>query len=463
MPFTIRTAALTQKATACAFNGDSLNMNGRVLSADAANAGFRGAGKMASPFVLALASSTCNGVASAALTALNDRMPALKANCDSFPEILSDYFSDSSYALEKSGNAPDSLSVSVLFGYDDNLIAARMGNVRIYRWSAGELLAVGFVPESEDEEMPESSCELIEDIYDGDIYVLCTQGVWDNLTEEEIVAALRAAGDDEKQVVRAIAGAAVQKTKEHNVSVFVARVVSDIVLPTAEDDSDMRIAEPVTAAAAVQQAEEAAPEQAAPVQEEAADAYESSIYVPETEEAVYQPEEEYEEEEEEQEEAAAPSKSKKVLTVLLMVIGLLAAMAAVTFGAYKITYSRQHNGDTPAGLVGVGSQAQYDIDMQTTTVPATTEAPTTEAPTTEAPTTEAPTTDYYSYYNEYYATTEAPTTEAPTTYPSYTPTTEAPTEPVYDPSYEYPTDDPSEEEELPIPVQPDNPEGDYEY
>lgn len=463
MSFTIRTAALTQKASGCTFNGDSLNMNGRVLSVESADAGFRGAGKMASPFVLALASSDCNGVASAALTALNDRIPSLKSDCDNFPVILSDYFADSSYALEKSGNAPDSLAISVLFGYADNLIAARMGDVRIYRWSADALLEVGFVPEEEGEAMPESSCELIEDVYDGDFYVLCTEGVWGTLTETEIIAKLRAAGDDEKQIVRLLASACVSKAKDKNVSVFVARIVSDVVAPVAEDDSDMRIVEVAPSSAPVEVPVETPVAPVAEEEEEAVVEEESNVYIPENEADAYEDEEEYLEEEEE--EAAPPSKAKKALIVVLMILGLLVGMAAVTFGAYKIAFSALHGNDVPAGLVGVGSQAQYDLEQQPTTVApteaATEEATTKEAATEEATTEEATTEDYYSYYEEYYYTTEYEeeevVTEAPTTSTSYYPpeTTEAveDTDPVEDTSY-------WEDAEEEIPMQPDNPEGD---
>lgn len=467
MSFTIHTAALTQKAKAASYNGDSLNMNGRVLSVESADAGFRGAGKMSCPFVLALAASAGNGFASAALTALNDRMPNLKANCDNFPTILADYFADSSYALEKSGNAPDSLAVSLLFGYENNLIAARMGNVRIYRWSADTLMEVGFVPEEEDEPMPESSCELIEDINDGDVYVLCTEGVWGHMSEAEIIEKLRAAGNDEKQIVRQLASAAMQKINDKSISVFVVRVVADKVAAVEADDSDMRIVDAAPAAAPkVSAFVEAQPSKSAVVAEE------SNFYVPESEENVYDSEEE---EYEDEEEVAAPSKAKKALTIILMIVGLLAGMAAVTFGAYKIAYSRQHSDDVPAALVGVGSQAQYDINVEATTVApteaATTDAAATEEATTEEATTEEATTeeedteDYYNYYEEYYQTTEAPT-EAPTTEPAYEyPEEDESEEESYSyPSYEYPEENESEEEsewyeEEPEPVLPDNPEG----
>ena len=92
MNYTIRTAAVTQKATNGSFNGDNLNLNGRVLSMDAANSGFKGAGKMNLPFAVALSSSAYNGYAGAALTALNDRLADLKADPEAFITVLDEYF-----------------------------------------------------------------------------------------------------------------------------------------------------------------------------------------------------------------------------------------------------------------------------------------------------------------------------------------------------------------------------------
>ena len=78
LSYIIKTAAVTQKGANGEFNSDNLNLNGRVLSIENANNGFKGAGSMRAPFVVAFASSPYNGFAGAALTALCDRTDALK-------------------------------------------------------------------------------------------------------------------------------------------------------------------------------------------------------------------------------------------------------------------------------------------------------------------------------------------------------------------------------------------------
>lgn len=450
MSYIIRTAAVTQKSANKEFNGDNLNLNGKVLSMENADKGFKGAGSMNVPFALAFASSDYNGFAGAALTALNDRLAGLKEDENGFSAILDGYFADSKSALEKCGCDSNGLATAVLAGYENKIVAAKMGAVCVLRYADGDLSLIGSAAQDEATEAPACSCNVIEEINNGDLFVLCSANVLESLTEGEIIVALNAADGSEKKAVQMLASKYAKRNPDANVTFTVVRIVKEQEAPA------------VAAAAPVAQPE-------APVYDE-----------PQAEENVYDPEsEEYEEDDE----PADPR--KKILLWVILAVALLLVMAATTFAAYKITWSRNH-ADVSAGVVVSGGNAQYDVNAEQPSEAPSTEAATeeateeateaateeaTEEPTQAETTTEEDDDDYYYDEDEeddddngYYDDEEDATTVEPVTRPVQQPDpteppTEAPTEaPVVDPT-SAPDDGGEEEPSILYPAPDDNENG----
>ncbi len=432
MSFIIKTAAVTQKGANGEFNSDNLNLNGRVLSIENANNGFKGAGSMRAPFVVAFASSPYNGFAGAALTALCDRTDALKKDDNSFASVLDGYFADSKHALEQCNCEADGLAVSMLVGYESKLVAAKMGNACILRYTDGDLVNMG----TEQAEQP-YFCEEIS-VNHGDMYVLCPSSALSALTEGEIIVALNAADGNEKKAVQMLAGKFAKRNPEASDTFVVIRV---------EQQGAPAVVAPVVAEAAAPVHEEPV----AAAQEESADYEEENVYEPETDEYDEEPQ-------------ADPR--KKLLLWVILCVALVLGMVIAGFAAYKISFARNHS-DVSAGVVVAGSDAQYDVDIDLTTEAPTTEAvtePVTEEATsedaTEAPT-EAETTteedDYYyddDYYedddDDYYEDNDDEAT-VPETVPR---PTEAPTEAPTQAPTDAPTDAPDNNDDEPTQGRP---------
>lgn len=456
MSYIIRTAAVTQKSANREFNGDNLNLNGKVLSMENADKGFKGAGSMNAPFSVAMSSSEYNGFAGAALTALNDRLAGLKEDENNFANVLDAYFADSRHALEKCGCDANGLSIAVLVGYENSLVAARMGDICILRYSDGELTKVGYVPQSETEERPQCSCEMIEDIVNGDLYVLCSENVLAALTEGEIIVTLNAADGNEKKAVQMLTAKFAKRNPDVSATFAVVRIVEQA---------------PVSAAAPVVAAVETAQAPAATVPP--AEKEDDNVYEPENEE-------------DELTEESGNSR-KNILMWVILCVALVLVMAIAGFAAYKISFTRNHS-DVAVGVVVAGSDAQYDIEI-VTDAPITEEATeeVTEVATeeateeatqepTEAVTTQSSDDDEDDYYYDddededdyYYDDDEDVTTVEPVTRPVVDDPTEEPTDPpVVEPDetssdtpIEAPTDAPTEDpEDNPIEDPEDNSEG----
>ncbi len=356
MSYIIKTAAITQKSANGEFNSDNLNLNGKVLSLENANNGFKGAGSMRTPFAVAYASSPYNGFAGAALTALNDRLDTLKEDAYRFHSVFDGFFSDSKHALAQCNCGDEGLSVSALVGYENKLVAVKMGDACVLRYTDGELINMGSAQENENQSY---ACEEIDTVTDGDLFVLCPAAALTAMTTGEIIIALNAADGNEKKAVQMLAAKFAKRNPAAADTFAVIRIV--------------RQDAPV-AAAPVETFAQPAP---TPVYTEPP--VEVQQNEPVADNNVYEPE---------HADYAQPVQVNKGKTALLWV-GLCAALVLLMiitgFAAYKIAFARNH-GDVEAGVVIAGSDAQYDIDVDTATQPAATEAATEEA--TEEPTAE---------------------------------------------------------------------------
>ncbi len=130
-------AVITSKAKGAANNKDSVNMNGRVLTLQEADKGYKGAGSFNAPCVLALASSVRDGYSAAALTALNERMQSIRDSESGFKNAIDLYFSDASYALTRLDAGENALSLAVLYTYGNSISVARLGGDVIYQNLSG--------------------------------------------------------------------------------------------------------------------------------------------------------------------------------------------------------------------------------------------------------------------------------------------------------------------------------------
>ncbi len=442
MSYIIKTAAVTQKSVNGEFNSDNLNLNGRVLSIENANGGFKGAGSMRAPFAVAFASSPYNGFAGAALTALSDRLDALKEDENRFATVLNGYFVDSRNALEQCNCDSDGLAVSILIGYENRLVAAKMGNACILRYTDGDLINMGVGQDVQQSYF----CETIDTVVDGDLFVLCPETALSALTEGEIIVALNAADGNEKKAVQLLASKFAKRNSDVSDTFVVIRI---------EQQADPAVVAPVAAQPVV--AEQA--ETVADPQEDLPDS--ENVYEPETEDYAEQPQ---------------SDSRKKILLWAILCVALILVMAITGFAAYKIAFARNH-ADVSAGVVVSGGDAQYDVDIDQTAEVPTTELPTevvTEEATSENATeeatqeaTEADTTtedddDYYyddddDYYDDddgYYDDDEDDVT-VPETVPRPTEApSEAPTETPTDAPEDTPTDAPDNNEEEPTAGRP---------
>lgn len=413
-------AAVTLKRSGTAYNNDSININGKVPSLDSANAGYKGAGAMSTPFAVALSSSERNGFAAAALTALNDRITALKQSGDDYAQVLSDYFCDSEYALEKSRCSSSFLATSVLYGYGSSIVAARMGSAQLYRYSDGVLSPVGIVIKPGDDHVPFSSCELIENAADGDFFILCSGGVFSVLDTDEITAILVSANGSAKRAAQGLTAAALAKDgSEDAVSLIVLRIFADDapavlpILPVTPEEA---------AAAAI--AEEA-DNTALPANEEAEEAEESASEATD-EESSEEEEEEAAEEADAIPEEAPQSKTNKTVKRLLTVILVICGMIVLTFATYKI-----------AGAVKNRISDKPETTTEETTADESTtaeESTTADKTTAQAATTEPATTSAQVFNpNPVPTTRRQVSTAAPST---KAPTSAAPTETTVEPTAE---------------------------
>ena len=64
--------AITKSRLVKGFNGDNMNLNGRVISLENADKGFKAAGAVKTPYVSVIASGNRKGFAAGAVTAFND-------------------------------------------------------------------------------------------------------------------------------------------------------------------------------------------------------------------------------------------------------------------------------------------------------------------------------------------------------------------------------------------------------
>ena len=130
--------AITKSRLAKGFNGDNLNLNGKVISVQEADAGFKAAGRVKPPYIAVLASGNQKGFASGAAIAFNDYVKDINLSKYNAEAVIGRYFDDMQAVVEKCNIDGGKLSIAILCVYDDCIIAAKTGENHLLRFSEGE-------------------------------------------------------------------------------------------------------------------------------------------------------------------------------------------------------------------------------------------------------------------------------------------------------------------------------------
>ncbi len=182
--------AITKSRLAKGFNGDNLNLNGKVISIEEADAGFKAAGKVKPPYIAVLSSGNQKGFASGAAVAFNDYVKDINLNKYNAEAVISRYFDDMQAVVEKCNIDGGRLSIGIICVYDDCIIAAKTGENHLLRFSEGELFEIAL---SDDE--AGRGYQFIDVISDGDMFALIGEEASVNLDYDGIVNVFDAEGD----------------------------------------------------------------------------------------------------------------------------------------------------------------------------------------------------------------------------------------------------------------------------
>lgn len=187
--------AITKSRLAKGFNGDNLNLNGKVISIEEADAGFKAAGKVKPPYIAVLSSGNQKGFASGAAVAFNDYVKDINLNKYNAEAVISRYFDDMQTVVEKCNIEGGRLSIGIICVYDDCIIAAKTGENHLLRFSEGELFEIAL---SDDE--AGRGFQFIDVISDGDMFALIGEEASAELDYDAIVNAFDSEGDLKEKI-----------------------------------------------------------------------------------------------------------------------------------------------------------------------------------------------------------------------------------------------------------------------
>ncbi|MBR3869670.1 MAG: hypothetical protein IKM66_10200 [Clostridia bacterium] len=174
--------AITKSRLAKGFNGDNLNLNGKVISAQEADNGFKAAGSVNPPYIAVIASGNQKGFAAGAVSAFNDYVQDINFNKYNAENVINKYFDDMQSVVENCGIEGGRLSVGVVCAYDDCVIAAKTGGCHLLRFSEGELFEIAL---SDDENG--RGFQFVDVIADGDMFALIGEEASADLDYDGIV------------------------------------------------------------------------------------------------------------------------------------------------------------------------------------------------------------------------------------------------------------------------------------
>lgn len=174
--------AITKSRLAKGFNGDNLNLNGKIISAQEADNGFKAAGSVKPPYIAVIASGNQKGFAAGAVSAFNDYVKDINFNKYNAEAVIGKYFDDMQSVVEKCGIEGGRLSIGVVCAYDDCVVAAKSGGCHLLRFSEGELFEIAL---SDDENG--RGFQFVDVIADGDMFALIGEEASTDLDYDGIV------------------------------------------------------------------------------------------------------------------------------------------------------------------------------------------------------------------------------------------------------------------------------------
>lgn len=213
--------AITKSRLTKGFNGDNLNLNGRTISAEDADKGFKAAGAVKPPYISVMASGNQKGFAAGAAAAFNDYIKEINLNKYNARSIFEKYFSDMDAVIEKCSIEDSRLSLGIVCTYNDCVIAAKTGNCHILRYSDGELFEIAL---SDSEEA--FGFQFIDGLADGDMFALIGEECSRDLDYDKIVTTFDS-GTDLKIMIRDFFNIIASKSRGLDCSVILMRLKCD--------------------------------------------------------------------------------------------------------------------------------------------------------------------------------------------------------------------------------------------
>lgn len=232
----VESVAITKSRLAKGFNGDNLNLNGKVISSQEADAGFKAAGNVKPPYVAVLASGNQKGFAAGAAAAFNDYVKDVNINKHNAEAVINRFFDDMDSVVEKCSIDGARLSIGIVCAYDDCVVAAKTGNCHLLRFSEGELFEIAL---SDDD--GGRGFQFVDVIADGDVFALIGEESATDLDYDGIVNVFDQ-GNELKLAVRDIFKLLSTSARGKDCSVILMKLNCDsertyAVLPVA-DNSD---------------------------------------------------------------------------------------------------------------------------------------------------------------------------------------------------------------------------------
>ena len=200
----VETVAVLGNSHSKMFNGDSMNLNGRVVTQQEADRGFKVAGNVRAPYVSLLASSRMQGEAVRACAIFNDYIKELASGSER--SALKNYC----LALKAVSLKGEVASICVL---ENRIALLRTGKTRVYRYRDGETV-----------QLAQGGFEIVYNIKDNDIFFAVGPGCADNADEEQLSAAIGSNERPVKELLQNIYGALYDRVNPQDCSVSLARI-----------------------------------------------------------------------------------------------------------------------------------------------------------------------------------------------------------------------------------------------
>ncbi len=233
----VESVAITKSRLAKGFNGDNLNLNGKVISSQEADVGFKAAGNVKPPYVAVIASGNQKGFAAGAAAAFNDYVKDVNINKHNAEAVINRFFDDMDSVVEKCSIDGARLSIGIVCAYDDCVVAAKTGNCHLLRFSEGELFEIAL---SDDD--GGRGFQFIDVIADGDVFALVGEESATDLDYDGIVNVFDQ-GNELKLAVRDIFKLLSASARGKDCSVILMKLNCDAertyaVLPVSDNSDD---------------------------------------------------------------------------------------------------------------------------------------------------------------------------------------------------------------------------------